>query len=76
MLGCAITERKRLWTVAGSESGMTEMSTFVLQLFTDNPTLDKFDKCRKDDLKITNHYRISVVRQALNKKNIYFSEAG
>lgn len=49
MLGCAIIERKCLWTVAGSESGMTEMSTSVLQLFTDNPTLDKFDKCRKDD---------------------------
>ncbi len=44
------------------------MNIFDLQSFIDNPTLDKFDRCRKDDLlKIAEHYGISVVRQALKK---------
>ncbi|KAL1265212.1 hypothetical protein QQF64_003239 [Cirrhinus molitorella] len=44
------------------------MNTFDLQSFIEKPTLDKFDRCRKDDLlKIADHYGISVVRQALKK---------
>ncbi len=56
-------------TIGYSESGITEkMNIFDLQSFIDNPTLDKFDRCRKDDLlKIAEHYGISVVRQALKK---------
>lgn len=44
------------------------MSVFDLQSFIKEPSLDKFDKCRKDDLlKIADQYRISVVKQALKK---------
>lgn len=64
MLVCAVIDRKHLYGY--SESGMTKnMSTFDLQLFINNPTLDKFDRCRKDDLlKIADHYGFSVVRKA------------
>lgn len=51
MLGCAKSEKKRLWTIVDNENGRTGiMSSLDLQLFIDNPTFDKFDKCRKDDL--------------------------
>lgn len=42
------------------------MSTFDLQSFIADPTLEIFDRCRKDDLlQIAEYYRIPVVRQSL-----------
>ncbi|XP_067263779.1 uncharacterized protein [Chanodichthys erythropterus] len=44
------------------------MSTFDLQSFVANPTLQVFERCRKDELlQIADHYRIPVVRQSLKR---------
>lgn len=44
------------------------MSTFDLETFVANPTLEVFERCRKDDLlQIGEHYRIPVVRQSLKR---------
>ncbi|KAG1952330.1 gag-pol fusion protein [Pimephales promelas] len=51
------------------------MALFDLQSFVEHPSLEQFDQCRKDDLlKIADHYKIVVVRQALKKdiKNAIF----
>ncbi|XP_067236349.1 uncharacterized protein [Chanodichthys erythropterus] len=40
------------------------MSTFDLQSFVANPTLQVFERCRKDELlQIADHYRIPVMRK-------------
>lgn len=52
------------------------MTSFDLKTFIDNPTVELFDKCRKDDLlAIASHFQIPVARQSLKKeiKNVVWN---
>ncbi|KAL1254352.1 hypothetical protein QQF64_016581 [Cirrhinus molitorella] len=47
------------------------MATFDLDSFVENPTVEKLDRCRKDDLvTIASHYQISEVKQSFKKEAI------
>lgn len=61
-----------LWIVVG----IITMTLFNLQTFTEGPTVEQFERCRKDDLvSIASHYEIPVVRQALKRdiKNVVWN---
>lgn len=45
------------------------MTSFDLKTFIDDPTVELFDKCRKDDLlAIASHFQIPVAKQSLKKE--------